>query len=47
MKLPSQSEEGVYAMVAVTLMQFFNTAVLLLVRLFMESNKETLFTLDV
>jgi hypothetical protein len=47
MKLPSQSEEGVYAMVAVTLMQFFNTAVLLLVRLFMETNKETLFTLDV
>jgi len=34
-------------MVAVTLMQFFNTAVLLLVRLFMETNKETLFTLDV
>jgi hypothetical protein len=42
MKLPSLSEEGVYAMVALTVMQFFNTAVLLLVRLFLETDQETL-----
>jgi len=34
MKLSSRSEEGVYAMIALTVMQFFNTAVLLLARLF-------------
>lgn len=47
MKLPSQSEEAVYAMIAITLMQFFNTAVLLLVRLYLETNQESLFSLDV
>jgi hypothetical protein len=40
MKLRSKSEEAIYAMLAVTLTQFFNTGVLLFVRNYTENLSE-------
>jgi hypothetical protein len=46
MKLRNKSEEAIYAMLAVTLTQFFNTGVLLFVRNYSASNNENSINAD-